>query len=279
MIKTYIKQILGKIWESSFYWIAKRTTGWKLYHSKKLNLTFLLNVNNFVDFMIYKYGVFEQDVLISITKQINVHEQVLFVDVGAHIGQMSLYVAKHFPNVVVMAFEPEPYTYIQHKAQQVVNNLEYQLYELAAGLIYGEKQLYLPKESFFEDYGKYNNGMATLHPNDALYITTPNKVKTVPLADFISNEINIDAYDKIIFKVDVEGAEVDVIKGLLPLLQTQKKLFIIMELLLTENRAECIEASEILNSVGFKLYTLNLDSISEKELKALPNGNYLFTNT
>jgi len=278
MVKSYLKKVLSKVLRKRLCWVAKRTVGWKIYHSKTLDLTFLLNTDNFVDFMIYHHGAFEQEILWSIKKIIDAKEHALFIDVGAHIGQMSLYVAKNFKNTTVIAFEPEPGTYMQHKLEQVINHLDYALYELAVGAAYGEKQLYLPEVNPLEDYGKYNNGMVTLISSNTSTEAFTKLVKTVPLADFLSTRIDINRFDKIIIKIDVEGAEDDVIKGLVPLLHAKKRIYIIIELLLNENRAGCIKTYSLLKSVGLDAYTLNFNYITNKELEVLPNGNYCFTN-
>ncbi|NLW56870.1 MAG: FkbM family methyltransferase [Firmicutes bacterium] len=140
---------------------------------------------------------------------------IVFYDIGANIGLYSLIFARQDPAIQVHAFEPEPYNY-----QKLVRNI--QLNRLSnitphLGAIGAKKKLanlYLKCQSVGQ--GRHS----LLKPVDKPY--TPTVVwdldsfiaeKKGPAPDFI--------------KIDVEGYEIEVVKGMGKLLTTKKPTLII----------------------------------------------------
>lgn len=117
------------------------------------------------------------------------------VDVGAHVGNHTLYFA-HVLGLRTIAFEPNPQTY-DHLVANVRNN---QLTELcrtrnaAVGSSAGHVRAVAASDK--------NSGMATVETDPA------GAVAMVALDDELLSERRID-----IIKIDVEGWELDVLRG------------------------------------------------------------------
>lgn len=125
-------------------------------------------------------------------------------DVGANAGQFTQEVRRRFPHVVIHSFEPHPTTFEALVRQKVDDRM------LPHCLALGEKN---GPVSFFE-YGE-NSEWNSLVPNARFTTQFSMKnseitVESMTLDDFcVKHEINhID-----LLKLDVEGAELSVLKG------------------------------------------------------------------
>jgi FkbM family methyltransferase len=120
----------------------------------------------------------------------------VFVDIGANVGGYSLRAAAL--GAQVYALEPNHETYKVLKRNAEINDLSLNAYNLAAGHFKGVARLY--SESGRE-------GKASLIPYASA--SKVESVNVVTLDDLFSSEIKtID-----LLKIDVEGSELDVLKG------------------------------------------------------------------
>jgi FkbM family methyltransferase len=127
------------------------------------------------------------------------------IDCGANIGMAILFFKKAYPNCSIMAFEPNPYAFELLEKNVKQNNLtKVQLFNIGLSNISGEIDFFISENkgtlvgSFIKERGGKNK------------IT----VKTQKLSSFI----NTNVFDLI--KIDIEGAEIEVIDDL----ATQGKL-------------------------------------------------------
>jgi FkbM family methyltransferase len=134
----------------------------------------------------------------------------VFVDVGANIGYFSLLAA----SVVgaagrVFAFEPDPanYSLLQNSAE--LNALAPRIHAVRAGLARhdGDARLYLSED---------NLGDHQVYPGVTRRASVP--IKLLDGGRYLSTRL--DRLDLV--KVDVQGAEYEVMAGLLPLLRAQR---------------------------------------------------------
>lgn len=170
---------------------------------------FLLNVNEYTQCQNYFY------IPNGVLKELIVRGGETFVDVGANIGAFSLMAAYHFDRVI--AFEPMPETY-----SRLTRNAELSFAGSSDGL--KEKFLALPfavSDGNREDtmhLNPLNLGGSRLGGFPSEYMADypqfsnwdSHKVMCRPL-DAIVQEQGLEAVSLV--KIDVEGFEVDVIKG------------------------------------------------------------------
>lgn len=162
-------------------------------------------------------------------------ENSIFFDVGANVGLHSYYVTRKFPKVKIVAFEPLPgnAAYIRETIQ--LNGFKnIQVVETAVSAQEGE--------AFFDN--TMNNSMGMLVARQ-----TSLKVKLITLNDYTrQNNIYPD-----VLKIDVEGAESDVLKGSSHLIAQAKPCFII-EL---HNPVQDLEVARILLGHGYSIFRLS----------------------
>ena len=138
-----------------------------------------------------------------------------FVDVGANIGYYSMLASSLQPNLAIWAFEPEPRNAALFMRNKALNNAE-NVHLTVAGLASENKQLplYL-SDSNFGDHQIYDRG----ETRDSVSIELLNG------AQYLSKYI-----DEIsVLKVDTQGAEFEVISGLMPLLKNSINLQMVIE--------------------------------------------------
>jgi FkbM family methyltransferase len=136
------------------------------------------------------------------------HEDSVFIDVGANQGEFSVLACKYLPQGKVIAFEPHPAMY-----KALVDNLQlnqfnnYQTFNF--GLYEEEGELNLYTSTSTEVEGAWNEGLFSgfkSSERDVLSETVP-----VHTLDTVINSLSLDKLD--VIKVDIEGSELPVLRG------------------------------------------------------------------
>lgn len=154
-----------------------------------------IDPNTYVGEKIYRGEAYE-DSIVNYVKD-NLEEDDCIIDVGAHIGILTLVFGKNCPEGKVFAFEPDEDNRTLLEDNIELNNLDnIEVREKALSNFEG-------KESFshFDD----NAGMSKIDEEGDL------SVETTTLSQFLEDE-GIKHVDLI--KMDIEGAELEAIKGL-----------------------------------------------------------------
>ena len=192
------------------------------------------------------YGTYEE--LESKIMEEKIEMGNIVVDVGANIGLHTLNMARIVGNTgQVFAFEPDPSNFEILKKNVKINNY---------------KNIILEQKAVGDKHGR-----TTLYQSDH-----PGKHRIFPQTEQAKSEIqveltNLDNYfdsdmiDKINFiKIDVEGLEFSVLKGMKNILKNSKKIKILFEFM-PENTMEVgftpIELLNYLTSNNFKLYCMD----------------------
>jgi len=256
---SYIDLLLKKGSHLKTLTIAFFSRGKKDFYSDQLELHFQLDLNYFVDFIIYYNGIFQQKLIHAIKTVIQNHDVELFIDIGSHIGQMSLFVGKHFPGIEIISFEPSPTTTARHKANMSRNNLSYNLLPIALSDHEGAAQLYMPKKTHVKEYLKFNDGRFSLLPSIDTEIDDSTVIKMTTLDKVLSNT---QKSKKILIKMDVEGFELEVIRGATNIL-TQCEVILIIELTMKEQPEKCQKVINLLAQYGYKMYDLKLQKVQK----------------
>ena len=167
------------------------------------------NLNNNIEASIFFYGAFEKPLLFFLRDVINSIQEkhpktrTVFIDIGANIGQHSLYMSKFAESVV--AFEPFPIVNEKFKHQISLNNISnIKLYEY--GLSDKDELL-----SFYAPTGR-NQGIGSFDENTATKGNREmSKLQLYKGDTFLDGKILAGIS---LIKIDVEGFEKKVIAGL-----------------------------------------------------------------
>jgi len=169
-----------------------------------------------------------------------------FVDVGANLGYFTLLAAKWVgPGGKVDAFEPDPINFQRLQSHLRANQLESRVnvHELAASSQAGEVQMTHPQAA------GTNHGMASMYKSLVGEGETYS-VSTVRLDDYLQGAPNL-------IKIDVEGAELQVIEGLEKLLRVPDPPALIIE----HNPTSCAAAGYRPSDLFRKLRDIQQDYV------------------
>jgi FkbM family methyltransferase len=197
-----------------------------------------------IGYELFINGIYEKKLINYLIK--NIPPNGVFVDVGANIGSISLFVARRRPDIRVYAFEASPYIYKFLKSNKEINKLHnVELYNYAIHNTDNSQLLFYAPE---DEFGK--GSFKQTYTNKEEYVST------ITLDSFLSNnEICPD-----IIKVDVQGFELNVFQGLNSFItHSPKKPDIIFEF---EDWAEEIAlgkenisiAQKYLHNLGYSIY-------------------------
>ena len=175
------------------------------------------NLNNNIDFNIYFYGAFEKPLLYFLRDAKNrlAPDDCMFVDIGANVGQHSLFMAAHGSHVHSF----EPFDRVREQLQsQIAANPQVDIQVHAVGLSNENTRLpfYAPTGNNV-GIGSFDAG-TTRKGNVAI-----GELELVRGDDFL-NTLDIPRID--IMKMDVEGFEKPALSGLRETLQRTRPLLV-----------------------------------------------------
>jgi FkbM family methyltransferase len=150
------------------------------------------------------------------------------IEVGAFKAEFSHRMRELYPDVIVWAFEANPYNYAANVEKAVANNIKYLNYAVAnqVGTIEFLLQDQLVSgERFIKEMG--NNSILQRQDNVTLYDKV--KVECVALDHFFIQQEAVQPQDKICMWIDVEGASREVLTASAKLLQQVQTIFIEVE--------------------------------------------------
>lgn len=191
------------------------------------------------------YSLEELDVLRRLIKK-----DCIFIDIGANQGAFAIFVASYCPNGKVVAFEPLKANY-----EKLIDNIRLNHYENVIPLNIGISEI----RGNFPIYGEShvmlaNEGLPSLFPRTGVnhYL---EDIETIPL-DEVSEIRKLSRID--LMKIDVEGAELSVLKS------AQETIMLHYPLIMIElNNVTCsaansrvIDVVEWLESHGYKIFEI-----------------------
>lgn len=182
----------------------------------------------------------------------SIKEGMSILDIGAHVGYYSLLSAKlSGPTGKVFSFEPDPDNY-----SLLIRNIKANSYNTITPInkgvasASGKRTLYL---------SRLDNGRHSVYLQDSLQNGSVS-ITTTTMDDFFG-ALNWPTVDFV--KIDVEGAELEVLNGMTGLLERCPKIKIIMELnpqLLKQGNTEPISLVQRLQSLGFSLKQISSEN-------------------
>jgi FkbM family methyltransferase len=189
----------------------------------------------------------------------------IVIDIGANIGYYSLILAKIVGDKgKVFAFEPAPDNYSLLKKNIEINNYKNVVLEnLAISDKNGSIELYLSQESM---------GWHRIYPSK--YCGENHvKVKMVTLDDYFKENT---LRDKISFvKMDVEGAELGILRGMTSILENNKKLTLLLEFVPHYIREFGSDPKELLNILKKQSFEISVIEEKSNEVKPVDNLDFL----
>ncbi len=255
---------------------ANLVKGWHIHHSRKLNLSLLLNLDNYIDYLIFRNDQFEPQVLQAISRMITKYNVATFVDVGSNIGQMSLYVARNYPQVKVASFEAYHKNHSQHQASMLLNNLAYTLQHVAVSDREETLTLYLPKIQEDYDHGKFNPGMTSITLDSYREATNKIEVQARTLPQLLQADGIAPHTGYMLVKIDVEGAELKVINGFADYLKQHTGIILIIEMLFEKEHKLYNQVRQMLGEAGFGMFDLDMKDINADRDSLTENADYIF---
>ncbi len=185
-------------------------------------------------------------------------EDGFMVDAGGNIGMFTLYMKKKYPASTIVAFEPAPATFSTFQRNMELHNVSgVQAHQCGLGREEASLALtffpQMPGNStlYAEDKTNQMKSIDQDHPIAKLMKETQEvQVDVKRLSHFLSQVPNLKRID--LLKVDVEGAELDVLQGL-----DDKHWDLIDNIVveLCDSKGEFAVAKELLEAKGFTVTT------------------------
>lgn len=186
----------------------------------------LFHLNSYILVVSHK---FHENKLTDVLHQLLLPGEAI-IDAGAYVGDTSIILSKKFPKSFVYSIEPSVYNYNYIQKVKTINNLD--------NLI--------PMNILLSDSEKTYNGTGVNNP-DATYTQSNNTttgIKSYTLDSLVSGG---QIPQKIgILHYDVEGMELDVLRGSEKTIQLYKP-YIVIEMLYKENK----DITEFLKNMGY----------------------------
>lgn len=212
--------------------------------------------NGSVDKEIYVYGAYEPDVLRSIRKYLR--PDSVCVDIGGNIGQHSLYMSRVAEKGSVDVFEPLPRLVSQIQESIAKNNItNIHVHNMALSDTEGVMEMHI---------NNLNIGMSTLMSRDDFSETESVQVK-------VFDDVWKDRGVVDFIKMDVEGYEYNVLKGMKKTLEAYHPVMLIefSPALYKSMNIKSRDILEYLFNLGYRIYDNDSDNA-----EVLPQGIDVF---
>ncbi|ACD61060.1 FkbM family methyltransferase [Xanthomonas oryzae pv. oryzae] len=175
------------------------------------------------------------------------HKDGLFIDIGANVGYFSCLLSKHFPSLKTYAFEPQPLIHDVLALNAWTYGARIQLHSCALGSSRGTVALETAVNNLGDTRGVEGNFASTVAPLISL--------------DELYPDLNAS-----IVKIDVQGAELDVIRGMVGVIRRSPSIRIVVEfgpdLAVAEHFAPDM-VLDVYRSLGFRILLIRNGQLNE----------------
>jgi hypothetical protein len=271
-IKTFLKILVGK---NCFFRL--------LNHNVKINLLFypffIVRVsNNIVQTKIRGNTILQPIDNLFLNEEINfsevydhfykINEDDIIIDIGAHVGFFALRAARKARKGFILAIEPHPFNYQLLTKNIKANNISnIRALRLALWSSDGVMKLYLA--------GSSSHSLKSFQKNIKNYIEVQTKTLDTVIKEFGIQRVNL-------IKIDVEGAELEVLRGAQRTLM-ENDSFLSIAAYHTKTEVKII--SEYLRKKGFRTFVYesgylygfkekgNISTILRNDLKMKTSDN------
>lgn len=198
-----------------------------------------LDPHEYVDNYVLRFGYYEEEILDALTRSLNSGE--VFWDIGSNLGLHALTVARLRPDSRVYAFEPNPMMADLISAAVTQNKISVDVIKLALDSENRTAKFYMHKG---------NAGRSGLHNWESDPTLDQIDVSTAT-GDFVIDESTASVPN--VIKIDVEGNEERVLRGMPRLLRDPRLHTVVFE----DSTDDCSEPKKILREMGFTIGLLN----------------------
>ena len=140
-------------------------------------------------------------------------QRTAFFDIGANLGIITLAVAKHTPANYLFAFEPEPGNFAKLKANLLKNCPEARAFQL--GLSDTNGKIEMKSLDYDSGSASFEIGYLETRMHDYKCHSKSTMVKVdVATFDSVITDIDLSNRAKVAMKIDVEGHELAVLRGM-----------------------------------------------------------------
>jgi len=164
-------------------------------------------------------------------------EKPFIIDCGANIGLSVIYCKNLFPSAEIIGFEPDPKIFAI--LENNIKSFGYDNIKLEQKAVYSE-------ETEINFYSEGADGGRMAEKTDDKII----KVKTARLRDYLNRPVDF-------LKIDIEGAETDVIKDCADLLPNVKNLFVEYHSF-ADKKQELTQLLSALENAGLRYYVQDI---------------------
>jgi FkbM family methyltransferase len=261
-------------WDTRFAGSDSRVA--KLDHRTRLSLwvseygLVILKVGDYLSDVVASEGEWDTHI-VALIKEVAGRRQGIAIDVGAHIGLVSIVMARHFPQV--FSYEPNRFNYALLVANMALNGLthvrcfNHALYSRDADLSLGadaQQEIPLPLDCA----GGFNGIAAT---NLGAYDFTENGSGV-----FATRAVTLDSLgiDNVVFiKIDVQGADGEVIRGAANTIRRCRPVIVFeWETLLARQFSVSLDdVRSIFLDIGYTIEVLKTHNEKQTDYVARPN--------
>ncbi|MGB4850480.1 MAG: FkbM family methyltransferase [Saprospiraceae bacterium] len=235
------------------------------------NLKMKVDIHSYMGGSIYWAGLHHLNEILFLRRTLS--SDMIFIDVGANQGEFSVYASSKLTNGRVLAFEPVSKIRSLLRENQRINNLQnLEIYDFGLSDQEGSLPIYTTSDTIH--HHGYNEGLSTLYKTDERNI--------------FEEQVSLKVFDDIFFKqmtridfikIDVEGAELYVLKGMYKsLLKFKPELLIeINEGAFNAAGYSTSELISFLKDLNYKCYGLKRGKLTSMEYTDFDRwGNYIF---
>jgi len=196
-----------------------------------------------------------------------IHDGDIVIDIGANVGYYTLLMAQLVGKLTSFSFEPEHSNFNLLKENVTINDYQHVVLEQkAVGNMTGKTQLYLCDT---------NTEMHRLYRSSTKKFNKSIEVNVITLDDYFKNTEHLNKINFI--KIDAEGSEFDILKGMKTILNENRKLNIMLEFIPRHLINSGSDPKDLLNFLLNQNFQLSYINQEKKIVESVSDPNKLLT--
>lgn len=226
----------------------------------------LFDLDSLMDCMVYLDGANELPAMNELKKWVDSNPCDTFIDIGANIGCFTLFFSRHPKIQRIYAFEPDPGNHAQLVSNIWLNDQQQRIrpFEMALSQESGMAVLYRPRSRQNDEFLKYNMGTSGLDR----YPRRHDDSEKIEVTKQRLDDVLKLSGSTIAVKIDVEGHELSVLKGMQDLLRNNN-CGLMMEVW-SQNQENARAVAELLGGLGYARINTDFEPDTHLYTRPLP---------